>query len=373
MSSNSRIKSIDGWRAIACLGVLYGHVLGQLKTPSFHVAGVDVLKIFNLWGSGVHLFFVISGFCFYLVMVKQGEITWSKSLSFWKNRWWRIAPAYYTAILVYAAYSTSSFQVDLVWKILCNMAFIHPYVMGAEIAALFWSLSVEWIFYLILPFIFSGIHRLGLIRTIAFILVSGLLFNILHYSDLFLGDVVGWYYLFPGNYEHFGWGILIGYLYQSGSLNFSLLSRWSGAVIGLIVAYLGKIMFFSGTVRAFGNWGWLVESFGPLVMTFGFSIMILTSLRHDGFSRMMGNRFFTFIGRISYSFYLWHVLLLGELYARCYTWFPQNGLGVVLLFVASSIVIVPISWLSYELLESFYFKRRQNVTVKSRNSNNSLA
>jgi peptidoglycan/LPS O-acetylase OafA/YrhL len=56
-TNSTRINVLDGWRSIACLGVLFTHVLGTLNMPQLNILGIDIFKLFNLWGSGVHLFF----------------------------------------------------------------------------------------------------------------------------------------------------------------------------------------------------------------------------------------------------------------------------------------------------------------------------
>jgi peptidoglycan/LPS O-acetylase OafA/YrhL len=63
------------------------------------------------------------------------------------------------------------------------------------------------------------------------------------------------------------------------------------------------------------------------------------------------------MGRISYSFYLWHVLLLTYIHYYTINLFPQNGMGIFCLFTTTTVVLLPISYLSYKLLEEFYFKK----------------
>ncbi|MFN9709932.1 MAG: acyltransferase family protein, partial [Bacteroidota bacterium] len=206
MYGGKRLNNIDGWRAIACLGVLYGHVLGTLGNPGWVFWGINWLMVMNLWGYGVHLFFVISGLCFYLVLDKQQKITRQSIYNFWKRRWLRIAPAYYLSVFVYAGFMQNTGDINLFFKIVTNLLFIQPYIKGMEITAIFWSLSVEWFFYLILPFLFLFIKRIGLIPMVIIIVLSGLIFNGLHYAGYFVRNNPSWYYQFVANYTHFGWG-----------------------------------------------------------------------------------------------------------------------------------------------------------------------
>jgi peptidoglycan/LPS O-acetylase OafA/YrhL len=351
---NKRIDVIDGWRTIAALGVLYGHVLGTLNIPS--VQNIDIIRVLNLWGNGVQLFFVISGFCFFLVLDKQKDYSFAASLSFWKKRWLRIAPAFYTACLVYAYINYDGIKTHAFKALAANFLFIQTYVPGTEISAHFWSLSVEWLFYLSLPLIFYFIRRKGYVIVIAAMFAIGLLLNLLHYKwGLYNG--FDWYYTFFANFEHFACGLLVGYLFKTGKLSLGIFNKVYGIIIGFVIAYIGKIFFYSFFVKRMGRWGFVFESIGPLVMTLGFAWMILVSLRNDLVFKLIGNKLFTFIGRISYSFYLWHVLLLGCIYSCTINLFPQNGLGILCLFTTTAVVLLPISYLSYKLLEEFYFKR----------------
>ena len=120
---NKRIESIDGWRAVAALGVLYTHVWATLSFPVLNVGGVDVFRLLNLWGNGVQLFFVISGFCFYLVLEKQQQYDFKTAFAFWKKRWLRIAPAFYTACIVLAFVHGTGSISDLLYKLFFNFIF----------------------------------------------------------------------------------------------------------------------------------------------------------------------------------------------------------------------------------------------------------
>ncbi|HMG83252.1 MAG TPA: acyltransferase family protein [Ferruginibacter sp.] len=158
-------------------------------------------------------------------------------------------------------------------------------------------------------------------------------------------------------FRAFWLGILVGYLFKTDKLQLRVLNKACGLLIGFAIANIGKIFFYSSFVKSMGNYGFIFESIGPLVMTFGFAWMILVSLRNEIVFKLIGNKVFVFLGRISYSFYLWHFIVLWYLYAYTINIFPQNALGVVYLFTAMVVVLIPISFLSYKLLEEFYFKK----------------
>src|SRR5262245_49813726 len=98
-----RIAPVDGLRALAVLGVLWWHVWMFSGNPSLSVGRVgavnlDVNRAVSAIGTGVDLFFVISGFCMYLMYAKsQSVFSAQRYAAFIKRRWWRIAPAFYAA------------------------------------------------------------------------------------------------------------------------------------------------------------------------------------------------------------------------------------------------------------------------------------
>jgi peptidoglycan/LPS O-acetylase OafA/YrhL len=293
---------------------------------------------------------------FLLVMSEKNDYSFNGVTSFWKKRWLRIAPAFYTACVVYGLHKYGFLSRELLVNLSANFIFLQPYIPGTEIAALFWSLSVEWLFYLMLPSIFMLIGNFGYIPIIFGMVTVGLLLNLLHYSGYIYAGDFAWYYTIFANFEHFGWGILIGFIFRQEILLHSFLSGIAGFCLGLLVSYTGKIFFYSAFVKYMGNLGFIFESIGPLTMTLGFSIMILSSLRNNFLNRVLSSRILVFVGRISFSFYLWHMLIL-ELCFRYFRQFiPLNNAGIGILAIITLIFLIPLSYISYYLLESFYFK-----------------
>src|SRR6056297_3233990 len=97
-SGSGRIASLDGFRAISILMVLFGHLS---STRSFPVS-LETYK--NTAGDLAHLgvlvFFVISGFLITSLLMSEREKTGTISLKkFYLRRVLRIFPAFYALIL----------------------------------------------------------------------------------------------------------------------------------------------------------------------------------------------------------------------------------------------------------------------------------
>jgi peptidoglycan/LPS O-acetylase OafA/YrhL len=365
---NRRIDSIDGWRIIAAVGVLYGHTWGFYNNLDWMVGGVNIMRALYLWGYGVHLFYVISGFCFYLILYKQETFTFRTAVAFWKKRWLRLAPAFYVACIVYALYNYTEIAWNLPYRLLCNFLFIQNYMPNAKIGGLFWSLAVEAHFYLLLPLIFWGIRKVGVLRTVGFILGFHVLLNLLYYKLYYKGidfRVDEWWYTTGANIGHFAWGILVGYLYST-SRRLKFFSRWWSIFAGLVLAYIGRTFIYSRFLAVTGSAAWVFQGIGPLLMTMGFACMIYSSLENETLSRIWGNRYLAGLGRVSYSFYLWHSLILSVVFISCWRYLPMNAGGVFLMLLLLLAILIPVSFLSYRLFESFYFRRQLQLSTTER-------
>ncbi|HVU56152.1 MAG TPA: acyltransferase [Puia sp.] len=365
--NSGRIDSIDGWRILAAVGVLYGHTWALFNNPSWVVAGVNVMQVFYLWGYGVHLFFVISGLCFYLILSRQPVFDWRMAVGFWKKRWLRIAPAFYVACVVYGLANYSRLHHDLIYRLFFNFIFLQDYVPNTRIEGIFWSLAVEGHFYLLLPLIFVLINRIGVLSTVVSILSLHVLLNLWHYKFHypykeipFLID--SWWYTTYCNIGHFAWGILVGYFYTRRKL-VKFFSRWWSLPVGLALAYTGRIFIYSHALVLEGPSRYIFQATGPLVMTMGFACMIFSCLENETLSRIWGNRALASPGRVSYSFYLWHTLILRVVYEVFKDHLPWTAVGVFATMGVTLVILIPVSYLSFKLLESFYFRRIVQISA----------
>lgn len=167
----SRIDDIEILRAFAVMLVIVEHMQINL----FHW-GTPALKLFfrhfSGW-SGVDLFFVISGFVIARNLMPKLQAAASReaffrvSLLFWIRRFWRLLPSAWTwlaVILACAAFFNSSGafgpfinNLKTVVAAFLQVANFHgAMVYGREFAGpafVYWSLSLEEQFYLVLPFL----------------------------------------------------------------------------------------------------------------------------------------------------------------------------------------------------------------------------
>jgi peptidoglycan/LPS O-acetylase OafA/YrhL len=171
--NNNTIASLDGVRAIACLTVIGYHI--SLITRDTHLwnpaAPGIVHHIFSsivlAGASGVTLFFVLSGFLLFIPFCKAFliETKWPSTISFYLRRAFRILPGYYVVLLALLLISHPEFLHVNHWQ---DLALFFTLFMDAtprtfqQINGPFWTLAVEWQFYLLLPLLMIAFSLLVL-------------------------------------------------------------------------------------------------------------------------------------------------------------------------------------------------------------------
>ena len=156
--SSSYIPTLDGWRAIAIIAVLFCHGLDENRYP-FAVA---------LGYGGVLLFFSISGFLITSRLFDENEKTGRISFrNFYIRRAFRILPPAFFFLLTIAVLGLTHIIPFSLVEILKALFFVRNYApmdfsrAATWYSAHFWSLSVEEHFYLLWPAILAlaGIKR----------------------------------------------------------------------------------------------------------------------------------------------------------------------------------------------------------------------
>jgi peptidoglycan/LPS O-acetylase OafA/YrhL len=145
-----RIPALDGLRAVSIGLVLIGHLAG---TPRF--ASLSAIQLFGDVGNlGVTVFFVISGFLITnLLLQEQADTGRIRLTAFYARRAFRILPAVFTyfVVLAIAAISISAVRVPADdWTHALTFTMNYHQTRGWWLGHL-WSLSVEEQFYFLWP------------------------------------------------------------------------------------------------------------------------------------------------------------------------------------------------------------------------------
>ncbi len=158
--SKSQIPVLDGVRAVACLAVLSYHV--NLLARSYGIwrplHGINnlIAALAYFGESGVILFFLLSSFLLFLPYAKSMlfDSPWPSLRRFYLRRIFRILPGYFVALFLIALFFHSEFLHRSHWPDLwLFMTFRMDNALSQQLNGPFWTLAVEFQFYLFLPII----------------------------------------------------------------------------------------------------------------------------------------------------------------------------------------------------------------------------
>jgi peptidoglycan/LPS O-acetylase OafA/YrhL len=408
LSKNAQQKNniavLDGVRAIACLIVMSYHIslMGNdthLWDP-FSLSHPLFASVVYAGAMGVTLFFVLSGFLLFMPYAKallSDKANWPSAWSFYLRRAFRIIPAYYACLFLLIFLSHPEYLQPARWA---DLGLFLTFFMESgpstyqKINGPFWTLGVEWQFYMLLPLMALGMiflvrrvsiygstkRRLWLvIYCLSGVIAWGLFTRVWRYyflthpAETFLVPrpvMDGILFFVHGMYgkflEDFAIGMLISLLFvyarqvpaESAFKRHTLrLSPrlWSAGILLLVVMsawrFIAKHPGRPFLQPLMSSYYWLSE----LGFSLGFGLCIFALLFGD--SAVLRRPFewlpLRWIGLISFSLYMWHLPLLiffrYNIANHLQGWDPAAAFSLYWLW--AFLVIIPFSALSYLLIE----------------------
>jgi peptidoglycan/LPS O-acetylase OafA/YrhL len=353
--SHAYVPGIDGLRAIAVLSVLIYHIRPTLLPGGF---------------VGVDFFFVISGFVVSLATSTIAAPTaWQLLLAFYRRRVIRILPA--SLLLLLATTLITVLFIPLTGRITSTDMTGVAAVFGAANLALWWtagdyfstgaelnpfthmwSLGVEEQFYVIFPIFAVGLW-LSNRRRLRYATTLGLgilcLLSILiaaratSYAQAFA------FYMLPARFWELGVGVLLFQAIESRRV--SSAPPWIPLISVVAVLLLLYSLVAVGSTD-FPFPGALAPVFAAVVL-----IYVSTVAPRMAVARVLALPSLRYVGRISYSLYLWHwpVIVLMR-------W--TVGLDAAVLQIGALLV----SWLFADLSYRYVERPMRNSPFLSRRS-----
>lgn len=303
-STRAYLPAIDGMRAIAVLSVIIFHL--------------DFLGLLPGGFTGVDLFFVISGYVISQSLWERRDLPLGAYLKdFYRRRLLRIMPALLAVLSV--SFMLSAMFMPQFWLSelidstgLAAFFGLSNFVLAWNTDTYFspsaelnpylhtWSLGVEEQFYVIFPALFFLWLRYRKSAAITWAVlplmaVASLIVGVYQVDAAPLSA----FYLLPGRF----WEL------ASGALLFQLIgtaprfNRWAPAMLaaGLGLVIVG--LLFANPGRFPFPWA-VVSVMGALSMLAG--IVLQADQPPSALQRLLQNRVVTYLGRLSYSLYLWH-------------------------------------------------------------------
>jgi peptidoglycan/LPS O-acetylase OafA/YrhL len=349
------IPALDGLRALAVSMVMFLHAHFFLGQNGY--IGVDV-------------FFTLSGFLITTLLLEEyqnkGKI---EIVPFYFRRTLRLFPALYVMlffVLIYTLISNDVAEKSSLFKeVTASALYINNFIYGigwwknyAPIAlGHTWSLAVEEQFYLVWPCLLLLVLKFGGIKYLRIGLLS--LFTLLLINKLFdfykLDTVLSLGLVF---------GCLVAVLRFDGKLSLNIPQPL--IILSILFLLIFGLFPIPKVFNGFGN-SRIVDLVIEIV-----SLIIILGLadsKNEGIpKRILGSNFFVYIGKISYSLYLWHkpVFVWFQKLALIYHWPPS--LAFILKFVATFLIAI----LSWELIEKnivqwgrTFLKKRQAEVISN--------
>jgi peptidoglycan/LPS O-acetylase OafA/YrhL len=172
VSMKQQLAGLNGLRAISIILVIGYHFAQHGFLP---VNGLFRYFSFVFNGPfGVNIFFVISGFLITWLLLQEEARSDTHQISlrkFYIRRVFRIFPAYYFLLLVYALLSIAGFLHLSSTTWIASLTYTRQFFPEANVTTHLWSLSVEECFYLIWPVLFLLFPKQRTFIAIAVILI----------------------------------------------------------------------------------------------------------------------------------------------------------------------------------------------------------
>lgn len=366
ISKSARFEFLDALRGWAILGVISTHCAwfsgGDFRGKPFAFAGLY----------GVQLFFMVSAFTIFLTLERALSREPAIVRSFYIRRILRILPMFWVGIVLYAFapgrehyYTDFDMGVSYYFLTAILQHGWHPLYINSVVPG-GWSIAVEVTFYIIAPLLFFRIknwqNALWFFLSTLFICESAsyclrmvtdhkLIFQAVQ-PELLHQFSIKW---FPSQLPVFACGILTFYLVKG--LPESFHTKRNGIVImaaGLMVLYNAVDV---GSHRIVPE---------QVVFAIGFLLFILALSIYPLW--LFVNSATAFLGRISYSFYLMHfVIMAGEItlfQKYCPGLFSRPALAYAVLFAAALLGAVPVSWFTYKFVEQPFIRLGSSLVKK---------
>jgi peptidoglycan/LPS O-acetylase OafA/YrhL len=363
-----RINELESLRGILALWVVVSHIL-----PS---AGIleEALGPFKFLAKGdnaVDVFIIMSGFFIFFLLDSAQE----KYGQFIIRRFLRLFPAYLVCLIISILMVNVSLEVlhNLAWQhpqndfriqvfndslqhfipqLLAHLTILHGLVPDSLLSnsqfafiGQAWSISLEWQFYLVAPFLFYAIHKKKPVLTFFLLGISCLSY----------------------------------YLFKSAAQGF-LFTQIPFFFLGILSFYIWKNY---PSIVSFSDQQWALVMPVGVVLTLLFTHEIPTtlwvlvflsilSLQENGklvleniVCRLLNNRVMLYLGRISYSMYLCHVIVMYGVMYCLERFFPElqqlHYLALLLVLVLSLTILF--AHLIYYSVEKPFIKLGKGMFV----------
>jgi peptidoglycan/LPS O-acetylase OafA/YrhL len=354
------VPALEGVRGVAILLVVLVHAYLR---PGGGFLGVDV-------------FFVLSGFLITTLLLREQSRRGRISLrGFYRRRALRLVPALVVFLLAYVAVTALAMSTTagtpwsptslLLWPVLesafyvSNVAQAWGGLFPAGISQM-WSLATEEQFYLLWPLTLVWLNRRRATpQKLARVLVTVI---VLVAADRLLLDLLGvsrphLYFAPETSFDTLLVGCLFGVWFVHGNGPRMLYSRSFRRLLWPVALAAAALH-----VHVLGDWNdpYLYKVVLPLFsLEVGFLVFVAATDERSLLARGVAIGPLRYLGRISYSLYLWHPLVLWVVRPALRSWFHN----VHLTPTEAVALAIACAMLSYNLVELPFLRRKERLAA----------
>lgn len=336
INTNNHLLALNFFRFIAAVLVVIYH----MAPSSWH----QKYWITNLGSEMVTFFFVLSGF---VMVISHYNKNSESIISFYSLRFARIYPIYLVVLLLLINHDTQLFDIFL------NVFLLQAFVPGHSIAINVpgWSLSAEWLFYILFPFLLICYRKNSIVLNSCLLISAfGLVYCLFNFwfksfeeNNLVYNELLNCFPLV--HLCSFVLGNYIGVVYlKAQNITLSkLVSNFLSIMVLVWVIYDLK-NGYSKRFYLLDNLAWssIVYSFSFAALVFSFAVC-----KNSILSNMLRNKYCIRLGDISYSIYLLQSLAYGKLINQLLL---LSSSDLIKVFVPL-VILIGISYFSYIYIE----------------------
>jgi len=371
------IKSLTGVRGVAASFVVFHHWHYFLLSSSLFSPSVryHLVTFFDHGNWSVDLFFVLSGFLLSITSYNEFKdgVTRINYFNFIIKRFCRVYPIYIVLTLFYllAEIFFTQHKVSIL-TLLVNLTLFQSALNIKNINPLAWSLSVEWVIYFLLPFMFVLFNKIRRIDSRTLVLYTLSIFFMLLITNSFTNifysnkkDLFSNIFLLNQNYVS---TIITGYYpllrglssYLLGIATFGLLNSSRVSVIPNSIFYIISVIQFALLFTSSLLWN--------VVFILLIPFLLISLTRDNSFlSKLFSTKPIYFLGEISFSLYLSHFLFVMSVSPRLEKLLMQRHVPhykYIVFFSLLSFIVILSTALYYYLEKPLNIRLRNRLLLK---------
>jgi len=316
---NSRLIGLDFLRfaATSIVIVSHAHIVHGFDAVVSGVAGLSglLLQFFTCGAVGVNIFFVLSGFLVSGLLFSETRRTGTVFLSrFLIRRGFKIYPAFWVMLAVTVGWMLYVGKPVFAGALSAELLYVQNY--NHFICFHTWTLALEEHFYFLLAAIFYFlVRRVSPGTPLNFKTLPGICVGVALFCLFFRIFMSLAYSYHPGSAQwlfHSDFCV-IDALFAGLLLSYFWHVRWDAAMKNLIISFrwpllfLGSLVLIGGSVcYQYQNWS---QIYGSLILFFGSAFLLLSSLSWEHHNSPRIVRGLAWLGKHSYSVYLWHIFV----------------------------------------------------------------